>query len=136
MGLTTAKNNKKHYTHALLIFVCVYLFIHSFMFFAPCVSRASSAGVDSPFIKCPSVPCCSDPYGFFDLSQREGFRLVSHLTRLRPGFHFPPGAASPTVMEVDKQVDIAATVVPGATTNLREGGKQEGGKRHSRAQAD
>lgn len=99
-----------------------------FLSFGVCVSKVSAAGWDSPFIMSPSAPCCSDPYGFFDLSQREGFRLVSHLTRLRPGFHFPPGAASPTVMEVDKQVDIAATVVPGATTNLREGGKQEGKK--------
>lgn len=63
------------------------------------------------------------------------------LTLLWPGFHFPPEAASPTVMGVDKQVDKAAIVVPGATTNLREGGGEgeregERGERHSRAQAD
>lgn len=45
------------------------------------------------------------------------------LTPSWPGFHFLPEAASPTVMGVDKQVDIAAIVVPGATTNLRGGGE-------------
>lgn len=31
-------------------------------------------------------------------------------------------------MGVDKQVDIAATVAPGAITNMREGGRGRGGK--------
>lgn len=48
------------------------------------------------------------------------------LTPLWPGFHFPPEAASPTVMGVDKQVDIAAIVAPGATTNLGDGGGERG----------
>lgn len=48
------------------------------------------------------------------------------LTPSWPGFHFLPEAASPTVMGVDKQVDIAAIVVPGATTNLRGGGRVGG----------
>lgn len=59
------------------------------------------------------------------------------LTLLWPGFHFPPEAASPTVTGVDKQVDIAAIVAPGATTNLREGGGAGEGKgEKDGAQAD
>lgn len=61
-----------------------------------------------------------------DLSQFEGFRLVSKLTLLWPGFHFPPEAASPTVTGEDKQVDIAAIAVPEATANVGEGGMEGG----------
>lgn len=54
----------------------------------------------------------------------QGLQAGFSLTLLWPGFHFPPEAASPTVMGEDKQVEITAIVVPGATTNLREGGGQ------------
>lgn len=55
-----------------------------------------------------------------------GLQAGFSLTRLWPGFHFPPEAASPTVMGVDKQVDIVAILVPGATTNVKEGGEEGG----------
>lgn len=53
---------------------------------------------------------------------------LSALTLLWPGFHCSPEAASPTVMGEDKQVDIAAIVVPGAIPDLREGGGRGGKK--------
>ena len=45
--------------------------------FDPCVTYASGAALDLPLDKCPSATCCSDPCGFSDLRQIEGFRLVS-----------------------------------------------------------
>lgn len=58
---------------------------------------------------------------FVNGQTNQGLQAGFSLTLLWPGFHFPPEAASPTVMVEDKQVEITAIVVPGATTNLREG---------------
>lgn len=59
---------------------------------------------------------------FVNGQTNQGLQAGFSLTLLWPGFHFPPQAASPSVMGEDKQVEITAVVVPGATTNLREGG--------------
>lgn len=52
----------------------------------------------------------------------QGLEAAFSLTLQWPGFHFLPEAASPTIMGEDKQVDITAIVVPGATANLKTGG--------------
>lgn len=92
--------------------------------------------MDSPFNKRTSANCCTV---VFVWPQPEcGLQAGFSLTHLQPGFHFPPEAASPTVMGADKQVDIAATVVPGATTNSWKGGVEleSGEKNPSRAHVD
>lgn len=63
---------------------------------------------------------------FVNGQTNQGLQAGFSLTLLWPGFHFPPEAASPTVMGEDKQVEITAIVVPGATTNLREGERGRG----------
>lgn len=68
----------------------------------PRVTDGSGAGMDSAFIKCPSAPCT---VWFLWPQPVWGLLAGFSLTRLWPGFRFPPEAASSTVIGVDKQVD-------------------------------
>lgn len=83
------------------------------------------------WIQCLSsaAPCCS----VWFLWPQPVWRLQASFspTLLRPGFHFPPKAASPTVMAVDKQADIAAIVARAANANLREIAEDEGEARNT-----
>ena len=62
-----------------------------------------------------------------------GLQAAFSLTPLWLEFHFPPKAASPSVMGEDKQVDTETIVAPGATTNLGKRGERKGEERLARA---
>lgn len=99
---TASKNNKENYLRPL--------FIWSLTHFDLYVINAPGADV---FIKCPLAALATiSVVGLARVWGRTNQRLQAAilLTLLWPGSCFPPKAALSTVMEADKQVDIAATV--------------------------
>lgn len=99
---TVSKNNKRNYSRAL--------FIRYLKHVDPGVINAPGAGV---FIKCPlAVLATIRMVGLAGDRHQTNRRLQAALilTLLWPGSGFPPEAALSTVIDADKQVDMAASV--------------------------